>query len=204
MSVHLNIGGVPEHFNLPWRLAIDDGIFSIKNIELYWKDYKGGTGDMCKALRSKQLDIAILLTEGIVKDIEIGNPSTIVQFYVTSPLIWGIHADVRAEKNLLEGDYKRYFAISRLGSGSHLMAYLLAEQRGWEIEDNQFKIVDNFSGALKAMEHNSSMLFLWEKYMTKPYVDAGQIQRIGEINTPWKSFCIAVRNDILEKHPKEI
>lgn len=204
MSLHLNIGGVPEHFNLPWRLAIDDGIFSIKNIELYWKDYKGGTGDMCKALRSGQLDIAILLTEGIVKDIEMGNPSTIVQFYVNSPLIWGIHTDIHSEMDSLSGNYSRQFAISRLGSGSHLMAYLLAEQEGWAISDDQFKIVDNFTGALKAMQHNPHMLFLWEKYMTKPYVDAGQIKRIGEINTPWKSFCIAVRNDVLEKHPNEI
>jgi sulfonate transport system substrate-binding protein len=25
--VGLKIGGVPEHFNLPWRLAIEDGKF---------------------------------------------------------------------------------------------------------------------------------------------------------------------------------
>ena len=27
----LKIGGVPEHFNLPWRLAIEEGKFSETN-----------------------------------------------------------------------------------------------------------------------------------------------------------------------------
>jgi hypothetical protein len=42
-------------------------------------------------LRDGETDIAVILTEGIVKDIVAGNPSKIVQVYVESPLIWGIH-----------------------------------------------------------------------------------------------------------------
>jgi hypothetical protein len=50
-----------------------------------------GTGKMCQMLRDGETDIAVILTEGIVKDITAGNPSKIVQVYVDSPLIWGIH-----------------------------------------------------------------------------------------------------------------
>jgi hypothetical protein len=46
-----------------------------------------GTGKMCQMLRSGETDIAVILTEGIVKDIVAGNPSRIVQVYVDSPLI---------------------------------------------------------------------------------------------------------------------
>jgi hypothetical protein len=43
-------------------------------------------------LRSGETDIAIILTEGIVKDIVAGNDSKIVQVcQQTLHLIWGIH-----------------------------------------------------------------------------------------------------------------
>ena len=202
--MHLNIGGVPEHFNLPWKMAIEDGIFSLHNIELYWNDYSGGTGDLCKALRNKKLDIAIALTEGMVKDIMQGNPSTIVQFYVNSPLQWGIHLDASSPIQNLKEWSTHEFAISRTGSGSHLMAYVLAEQESWNLDSLNFSTVVNFSGAIKAMEKNPNLIFLWEKYMTKPTVDALQLKRIGEILTPWKSFVIAVNNEVLTEIPDTI
>jgi hypothetical protein len=49
-------------------------------------------------LRDGETDIAVILTEGIVKDIVAGNQSKIVQVYVQSPLIWGIH--VAANSNI--------------------------------------------------------------------------------------------------------
>ncbi len=44
-------------------------------------------------LREGETDIAVILSEGIVKDIAAGNDASIVQVYVQSPLIWGIHVD---------------------------------------------------------------------------------------------------------------
>ena len=88
---NFKIGGVPEHFNLPWYLTLKEKEYQDKNIDLRWKDYHGGTGDMCKALRSGEIDMAVILTEGIVRDITKGNPSKIVQVFIDSPLIWGVH-----------------------------------------------------------------------------------------------------------------
>jgi len=78
----LKIGGVPEHFNLPWHQAIEQGLFRNEGLEINWQDYPGGTGAMAKDLRSGDLDVAVLLTEGIVADIVKGNPSKIISVYV--------------------------------------------------------------------------------------------------------------------------
>lgn len=85
----IRIGGVPEHFNLPWHLAIEDGMFASQGIELEWIDFPEGTGAMNKALRDKEIDLAVILTGGIIKDIAAGNPSKILQLFVSSPLQWG-------------------------------------------------------------------------------------------------------------------
>jgi hypothetical protein len=63
--------------------------FENQNIDLEWTDVPEGTGKMCQMLTWRN-DIAVILTEGIVKIIAAG-ASKIVQVYVESPLIWGIH-----------------------------------------------------------------------------------------------------------------
>ncbi len=88
---NIKIGGVPEHFNLPWYLTLRDKSYQDKGINLRWHDFFGGTGQMCKALRNKEIDMAVILTEGIIKDIIDGNDSKIIQVYTKSPLVWGIH-----------------------------------------------------------------------------------------------------------------
>ena len=87
--LNLTIGGVPEHFNYPWYLTLKNKEYTKYNINLRWKDFPGGTGQMNAALRNSEIDIAIILTEGIIKDIGEGNPSKILQTFVKSPLIWG-------------------------------------------------------------------------------------------------------------------
>ncbi|HBK82778.1 MAG TPA: ABC transporter substrate-binding protein, partial [Flavobacterium sp.] len=89
----IKIAGVPEHFNLPWHLCIENGDFEDAGIDLEWTDVPEGTGKMCQMLRDESTDLAVVLTEGIIKDICAGNQSTIVQKYVESPLLWGIHVD---------------------------------------------------------------------------------------------------------------
>lgn len=203
-SIYLNIGGVPEHFNIPLRKAIDEGIFSLRNIDLNWKDYKGGTGDLAKALKEKQLDLGILLTEGAVKAIADHAPFKIVQVYVNSPLYWGVYSGSSSVYSSLHDIQNPSFCISRYGSGSHLMAFLLSRQQGWPLDSLDFVEVGNFSGALKEFNQNPNRLFLWERFMTKPYVDSGTLKKIGEIPTPWASFSIVVHDDILALHEDKV
>ena len=87
--LRLKIGGVPEHFNLPWRLAIEEGRFRKEGIQLHWSDMGGGTGQMIRGLETGSIDIAVLLTEGVTKAILQGLDAKIIQVYVTTPLHWG-------------------------------------------------------------------------------------------------------------------
>ncbi len=195
----LRVGGVPEHFNLPWHLAIESGAFAAEGLHVVYQDYPGGTGALTRALKAKELDVAVVLTEGITQAILKGNPSRIIKTYVESPLIWGIH--VPAKSNLQEvGDIqgKRY-AISRFGSGSHLMAIVDTVQRGWDASQIHFVQIGNLEGARKAFANGTADVFLWEKFMTKPLVDNGEFRRIGETTTPWPCFMIAARNDRIRR-----
>ncbi len=90
---------------------------------------------MCKALRNKEIDLAVILTEGIIKDIIEGNKSKIVQTFVKSPLIWGIHVAQDSTYKTIDDLKGKKAAISRYGSGSHLMAYINAENNNWNLEE---------------------------------------------------------------------
>lgn len=200
----IRLGGVPEHFNLPIHLAIEDGSFESRGVKIEWTTFKGGTGQMTKALRDREVDACILLTEGIIKDMIAGNPSKIISGYVNTPLIWGIHTGV---KNSLEHHseiYEKQYAISRFGSGSHLMAIVDATTNDKKISKAQFTTVKNLDGALESLKAQSTDVFYWEKYTTKPYVDAGHLKRVGQFTTPWPCFMIAATDEVLERAPEPI
>lgn len=201
----INIGGVPEHFNLAWYLTLKNGEYKAEGINLRWKDYFGGTGQMCKALRDKEIDLAVILTEGIIKDIIAGNPAKIVQTFIQSPLQWGIHVANDSKYQNIEDLKGTKAAISRFGSGSHLMAYINAKNNHWDLEkDLRFEVVKNLSGALEGLSNGVADYFMWEKYTTKPYVDDGTFRRIGVCPSPWPCFVIAVRDEVLEHHLEEV
>ncbi|MGG7036066.1 MAG: substrate-binding domain-containing protein [Flavobacterium sp.] len=196
----VKIAGVPEHFNLPWHLCIENGEFEETGIDLQWTDVPEGTGKMCQMLRDGETDIAIILTEGIVKDITAGNPSSIVQVYVDSPLIWGIHVDAKSGYQSPADLEDKKAAISRYGSGSHLMAYVNAQNQNWNTEKLQFEVVNTIDGAVEALSQGTADYFMWERFMTKPLVDNGTFRRVADCPTPWPCFVIAVRNDFLENN----
>lgn len=74
----LRVAGVPEHFNLPWHLADEEGAFESAGIDLQWIDVPEGTGKMCQMLREDETDMAVILTEGITR-IFVMVPSSIVK-----------------------------------------------------------------------------------------------------------------------------
>ncbi|MCF8273513.1 MAG: ABC transporter substrate-binding protein [Flavobacteriaceae bacterium] len=202
---NVTIGGVPEHFNLAWYLTLKNGEYKEKNIHLRWKDYPGGTGDMCKALRNKEIDLAVILTEGIIKDIIEGNESKIVQTFVQSPLIWGIHVAHSSPYQTIKDLKGTKAAISRYGSGSHLMAYINAQNNKWDLKnDLNFEVVKNLDGAVESLTNNTADYFLWEKFTTKPIVDNGIFRYIDNCPTPWPCFVIAVREDFLQSNKKDV
>lgn len=201
----VNIGGVPEHFNYPWYLTLENGEYKKHGINLRWQDYYGGTGDMIQDLRSGSIDLAVILTEGIIKDIIEGNQSKIVQVFVKSPLIWGIHTAHNSKFKTIDDLKGCKAAISRFGSGSHLMAYVNAENQGWNTEtDLKFQVIKNLDGAIKGLTSGTADYFMWEKFTTKPLVDNEIFDFVESCPTPWPCFVIASRNQFIEQHSEEL
>lgn len=200
----IKVGGVPEHFNLPWHLCIEEKLFEKKEINVIWKDFPGGTGAMNKALRSGEIDIAVILTEGILKDIISGNESKIIQTYIGSPLVWGIHVAAASKYTSVEELKNTKAAISRKGSGSHLMAYVNAQNHQWDTNDLQFEIVKDLDGAIEALNEDKAQYFMWEHFTTKPLVDNHTFRRLADCPTPWPCFVIAARNESLKNEPDRI
>jgi len=191
--IELRVGGVPEHFNLPWHLAIEAGVPARLGIELTWRDYPDGSGAMAAALRAGELDAALLLTEGALAGVANGGGFKIASLYTESPLIWGIHVPERSRFRAVPDIRGARYAISRLGSGSHLMAFVHAQTQGWPVDALELVTVRNLAGAVEAFATGAADVFFWEKFMTKPLVDDGRFRRIGEFLAPWPAFvaCVA-------------
>lgn len=200
----IRLGGVPEHFNLPIHLALEQKAFQEDGVSVQWTDFDGGTGQMTEALRNNEIDACVLLTEGIVSDILKGNKSKIISGYVKSPLIWGIHSGVDNALDKHREIYNKQYAISRLGSGSHLMAIVDALDKDKHLKDDQFTIVNNLSGAIESLHEQETDVFYWEKFTTKPYVEKGDLKKIGEFVTPWPCFMMAATEKVLAEKPKVV
>jgi len=197
----VNIIGVPEHFNFPWHMAIEEGAFTQRGIDLNWTDIPEGTGKMCQMLENNETDLAIILTEGIVKSITEGNPSRIIQEYIATPLQWGIHVGAKSGYTQIEDLEGKKAAISRFGSGSHLMAYVNAQKEGWDINNLQFEVVNHIDGAVATLINGEADYFMWEHFTTKPLVDNGTFRRLADCPTPWPCFVIAATDHFISENP---
>ena len=203
MEQRLRVGGVPEHFNLPWQQALESGLFANAGLTLDFAFYPTGTGALCADLRSGQLDLAVLLTEGAICDIVQSGGHRLLGAYVTTPLLWGVHVAAQAPFQTLSDLEGQTFAISREGSGSHLMALLLARYQHWTHFPPPFT-----AGGLEHLEQalcaGQAQAFLWEKYTTLPRVKLGTLRCIAEIPTPWPAFVLAASEACLHSHSQAL
>lgn len=196
----VKIVGVPEHFNLPWQLCLENGEFNEMGIDLLWSDIPEGTGKMCQMLRENETDLAVILTEGILKDISNGNESVVLQQYVSSPLQWGIHVAANSSYETISDLKDKKVAISRNGSGSQLMAIVNAKNEGWDTDNIPFEIVNTLDGAVVVLTENKADYFMWDRFMTQPVVDKGVFRRVGVCPTPWPCFVIVARKEFYENN----
>lgn len=195
MSLHIRIGGVPEHYNLPWRLAIEEGAFAslsaAPSSTVEWIDLPGGTGEIMEALATGRVDLATPLTEGAVTAIANGNPSELVSTWVDSPLDWGVFAAGGSSAETVADLEGNRFAISRYGSGSELMSLVMADEYGWTLTETSFVVVGGLEGAIEALPAGDAEIFMWDKTMTQPHVDSGVFKLVGGYPTPWPGFAVA-------------
>jgi cyclopropane fatty-acyl-phospholipid synthase-like methyltransferase len=204
----IRIGGVPEHFNYLFTLAKLRGLYEKHNVDVEFVVKKCGTGAMIQALKNKEVDMIVALTEGLVADIAKGSDIRIFGTYVQSPLCWALSSGAGSNVKTINDMRHKTFGISRYGSGSHLMAYVLAMQRGWDAQqDIRFRVCGDFQALRDSVNADEvsdaeghADAFLWETFTTKPYHDSGEVQRIGEITTPWPCFMVAGLKGMLDRN----
>ncbi|EPE33515.1 Periplasmic binding protein-like II [Glarea lozoyensis ATCC 20868] len=195
----LRIGFVPEHFSTPLHYATTHFSLSATLIP-----FPSGTGHMITSLRSGEIDIGIGLTEGWIAGLGKDGGSTegdskdggyrIVGTYVETPLCWAISTGPKRDINGVEDlEKNNKIGVSRIGSGSYVMGFVLADQRGWlGKSEKPFEVVPlgTFDKLRKGVADGTADFFMWEHFTSKRYYDNGEIKRIGEIYTPWPSWQI--------------
>ncbi len=196
----IRVAGVPEHFNLPWMLGMERRAFVRAGIDLQWRTVPEGTGAMCELLRAGEVDMAVLVTEGAVRDILNGNPSRIVSTYVDSPLTWGVHVGANTALRTPAELVDVPFAISRPNSGSHLVALNYAKRCGWLPDESDFEVVHNLKNAVARLQEKDPLVFLWDAAMTSPYVDQGLLRRVDSYAPPWPCFVVVAREAAIAAH----
>ncbi|KAF3479503.1 uncharacterized protein GIQ15_06479 [Arthroderma uncinatum] len=174
---------------------------------------------MITSLRQNEIDIAIGLTEGWVAGL-VGKPQLekgekdggykIAGQWVETPLRWAIvtgheRGDIHSVSDLKGGRV----GVSRLGSGSHIMSFVLAQQQNWPSSSPLTPAIlgpfpslrDGVTGynpqEPEAQPNPSADFFMWEQFTTKPFFEptpafpTPPLKKIGEIFTPWPSWQIA-------------
>jgi len=127
----------------------------------------------------------------------------VVGTYVETPLCWAISTGARREDLTSENDLKgKKVGVSRIGSGSYVMSFVLADQKGWlntQSSDPPFPVepLNTFSNLREGVNNGTADFFMWEHFTSKRYYDNGEIKRIGDIYTPWSSWKIVASNNLL-------
>ena len=126
--------------------------------------------------------------------------------YVSTPLTWGVHvsatSDLRSVEELrARSDGIADYAVSRFGSGSHLMALVDRRERfGDAAESVAFEVVGSLEGARAGLAEGRAHAFMWEKFTTAHLVASGEWRRIDEVPTPWPCFVLAASEAALKRH----
>jgi len=184
----LRVGYVREHFCSPLlQFAAADQEQTFTLVEC-----PSGTGQLISRLTNDEIDIAIALTDPLIAGIAKGSEAyKLVGSYVTSPLRWAVITGPDARYRQISDLRGTTLGISRSGSGSQTMAYVMALQQGWATEQLQFQINNDIRGLIDSVKDGSTSAFMWEWFTTKPFADAGECRFIGEVPTPWPSWLIA-------------
>jgi ABC-type nitrate/sulfonate/bicarbonate transport system substrate-binding protein len=195
-----------EHFSTPLEFAKKH-----YGLDSQLLPYPSGTGHMVTALQAGEIDIGVGLTEGWIAALGKAQAAKedagfrVVGTYVETPLCWAISTGARREELTCIQDLKgKKVGVSRIGSGSYVMSFVLADQQGWlDTRSNSppFPVepLNTFSNLRDGVNDSTADFFMWEHFTSKRYYDNGEIKRIGEIYTPWSSWKIVASKDLL--HP---
>ncbi|KAM6504332.1 periplasmic binding protein-like II [Amanita muscaria] len=195
----LRIGYVREHFSSPLLQYNEDD----KGQTFTLVECPGGTGQLISRLEGGEIDIAVALTDALISGIAKGSKAyKLVGSYVSTPLNWAVITGKNTAFNAISDLEGTTLGISRPGSGSQTMAYVMSLQNGLETGALKFQVNNNIRGLIESVNDGSTSAFMWEWFTTKPFLDAGEVRFIGSVPTPWPSWMI-VAHQSTERAPVE-
>ncbi|KAJ5647263.1 hypothetical protein N7490_003635 [Penicillium lividum] len=212
----IRIGYVPEHYLTPLHLALRSKAVSSLPFKIALTPFPSGTGHMITSLRGNEIDIGIGLTEGWVAGLAGKQQAQstgdggykVIGHWVDNPLRWAIvtgrnRSEIKGVPDLQDSRV----GVSRLGSGSHIMSFVLAQQQGWKSDSLTSVPLGPFGSLrngvtgvdetkLEEAPKPTAEFFMWEHFTTKPYFHPTAekpnppLKNIGEIFTPWPSWMM--------------
>lgn len=90
--------------------------------------------------------------------------------------------------------------VSRIGSGSYVMGFVLADQQHWLSSASPYAdtvVLHTFDKLREAVNSGDADFFMWEHFTSKKYYDSGEIRRLGDIYTPWSSWKIVASTKLI-------
>ncbi|KAI5965532.1 hypothetical protein CANMA_003394 [Candida margitis] len=212
----LRVAYIPEHFSTPLFFAQQQGYYAKHSLSIEFVKVPEGSGRLINLLNNNEVDVAIGLTEAFVADIAKGNDKIkLLDTYVRSPLLWAVSTGSNRNEITKVQDLRSFgkIGISRLGSGSYIMSFVLAHQMGFD-KFNEFAICSNFKNLRDSVNkiqpqgdspaYEISDAFMWEYFTSKKYYDSGEIKQIGEIYTPWPSWVITASTKAVAAKQQDI
>ncbi|CAH7673274.1 hypothetical protein PPACK8108_LOCUS8156 [Phakopsora pachyrhizi] len=204
----LRVGYVPEHFSSPILQLIrsDDHLNSL--IQLV--PNPSGTGQMINGLKDRSIEVVIGLTESLIAGIILRKADyRLIGSYVDSSLNWAVITGSDSKFKSISDLRGQRIGISRPGSGSQLMASVMALQQGWSNQQDQsqaieFVVEDSFKNLRDSVNSGKTAAFMWEWFTTKPFSDSGEVRFIGNVPTPWSSWSIAASSETIASNKQSL
>lgn len=197
----LKVAYIPEHFSTPLFFAQQQGYYKAHDLSIEFVKVPEGSGRLINLLNSNEVDIAIGLTEAFIADIAKGNENIhVLDTYVKSPLLWAVSTGSNRD-DVTDAKQLKRIGVSRIGSGSYVMSFVLAHQLGVPSFD-QFQVLSNFKNLRDSVNLKDGVegsdAFMWEYFTSKKYYDNHEIKQTDQIYTPWSSWVVATSSDSLQ------
>jgi ABC-type nitrate/sulfonate/bicarbonate transport system substrate-binding protein len=113
---------------------------------------------------------------------------------------WAISTGSKRPINSIADLKNGKIGVSRIGSGSYVMGFVLADEQGWLSSSSNplFEVIplQTFEKLREGVNDSTADFFMWEHFTSKKYYDNGEIKRVGEIYTPWSSWKIVASTQI--------
>lgn len=145
----LKVAYIPEHFSTPLFFAQQQGYYKAHDLSIEFVKVPEGSGRLINLLNSNEVDIAIGLTEAFIADIAKGNENIhVLDTYVKSPLLWAVSTGSNRD-DVTDAKQLKRIGVSRIGSGSYVMSFVLAHQLGFLLLTNfRFYPISRIYGTL--------------------------------------------------------